>query len=503
MRILHVGFGYTPLRAGGLIEYAEDLMAAQVANGDNVGFFTAGRRYPWFRRPRLWRSKRKGVQYFELINSPLVIDEFGSKDPALDMHERDSERILREVIAEFKPEMIHIQELASLPSSVLEIAHESGVATVMTLQDYLPLCPTFRLYDYRGEVCLQREVGHKCVPCCATLSGSPGLVMKMTAIYEASRLLSPKLAAQLWRAKDAVKPLARALRGGRSPEPAPLSSPAPENAGDPAAAHQFQKRREVAASRLGKVDVLVAQSTRVAEIYRTLGVTSERLQTLHLTVNHLSAIHFKRRTATPSPVTFVTLGGCGTIAKGALLLSRAVELLAPSVPPDSFRLLVFGGLLPDVQTLLRLPQVDYRGVYGREQLDQILGEADVGIIPSVWEEAYGYTGVEMLAKGLPVIGNRIGGIVDYVIPGMTGWLNSTKTAEELAAIMRNIIENPEQVVTLNRAIEQSRSSIVKTMETHRDEIEQVYRQARKWRETGAGAMTPATSSIPRSAPSGR
>jgi hypothetical protein len=67
--------------------------------------------------------------------------------------------------------------------------------------------------------------------------------------------------------------------------------------------------------------------------------------------------------------------------------------------------------------------------------------------------------------------------------------------------MRSIIENPQQVVTLNHSIEQCRSSLLKTMDAHRVEMEQVYQQAREWRETAAGATTPATRSIPHAAPS--
>ncbi|GAH32542.1 unnamed protein product, partial [marine sediment metagenome] len=40
-----------------------------------------------------------------------------------------------------------------------------------------------------------------------------------------------------------------------------------------------------------------------------------------------------------------------------------------------------------------------------KNLNYILEKADVGIIPSIWEEAYGLVGIELLAKGIPVIGN--------------------------------------------------------------------------------------------------
>lgn len=49
----------------------------------------------------------------------------------------------------------------------------------------------------------------------------------------------------------------------------------------------------------------------------------------------------------------------------------------------------------------RLAGVEIRGPYRPEELDGLLDEVDVGIMPSIWEEAYGFAGVEFLAKGSP------------------------------------------------------------------------------------------------------
>jgi glycosyltransferase involved in cell wall biosynthesis len=106
----------------------------------------------------------------------------------------------------------------------------------------------------------------------------------------------------------------------------------------------------------------------------------------------------------------------------------------------------------------------------------LLDEVDVGIVPSIWEEAYAYAGMEFLAKGIPVIANAIGGMPDYTRPDQTGWLNRSCSAAELAAIMRDIVENPAQVADLNRHLRDERSSIVMSLERHADEMDAVYRE---------------------------
>ena len=478
MRVLHIGYGYTPLRSGGLIEYAEDLMNAQVEKGDDVGFFTAGRRYPWFRRPRLWRWRRGGVAIFEVINVPLPIDEYKSVDPILDLEEPRTSALLDETIHAFKPDVIHIQEICSLPSSVFDVVRQSGVPHLMTLQDYLPLCPTFRLFDYRGNVCLVREVGGKCVPCTEFFSGNPQLIHTLTARYELHRWVPPPLRPTAKLMKRALRPLRRSVRMLRSSlTPSRRSKPPP--ASSDARAAVYQRRRDVNTSRLNGVGLLVAQSQRVAAIYSHLGVAPEKIRTLHLTVNHLAQVRFRRQVAAPDCVTFITLNGCATVEKGVRVIIEAVQQL--TADDLRFRLLVYGNAHPDAIRLLAGGNVEFRGSYKLRDLNLILDEAHVGIMPSIWEEAYGYTGVEMLAKGLPVIGNNIGGISDYVKPGETGWLNQSNTGAGLAQIMRAIIKRPEVVAALNENIRVWRHESLKTMETHVAEIADLYDEVRHCR----------------------
>ena len=97
-------------------------------------------------------------------------------------------------------------------------------------------------------------------------------------------------------------------------------------------------------------------------------------------------------------------------------------------------------------------------------------------MPSIWEEAYGFAGIEFLAKGIPVIANAIGGMPEYTRDGETGWLNRSCSAPELARIMRDVVERPEQVGKLNARILASRHAIIKPMARHGDEMDAIYRE---------------------------
>jgi glycosyltransferase involved in cell wall biosynthesis len=96
----------------------------------------------------------------------------------------------------------------------------------------------------------------------------------------------------------------------------------------------------------------------------------------------------------------------------------------------------------------------------------VLDDVDAGIIPSIWEEAYGLAGPEFLAKGIPVIANAMGGMPEYTRDGETRWLNQSCSAAELARIMREVVERPAQVAELNVKILAARETIIKPMARH-------------------------------------
>src|SRR3954469_11937734 len=118
MRILHVGSGFRPWRSGGLVAYVEDLIDEQLRRGHEVSYFFSGRQYPLGRRPRLRRWARDGVPMLEVVNSPLY--DHG-RQPELELSEPRLERMFERVLDEQRPDAVHVQELAGLPFSLLDV----------------------------------------------------------------------------------------------------------------------------------------------------------------------------------------------------------------------------------------------------------------------------------------------------------------------------------------------------------------------------------------------
>jgi hypothetical protein len=60
--------------------------------------------------------------------------------------------------------------------------------------------------------------------------------------------------------------------------------------------------------------------------------------------------------------------------------------------------------------------------------------------------------------------------------GETGWLNHDCDAPGLAAIMRDVIEHPGQIVELNAKLRAERDSIVMSQSRHASEMDTIYRE---------------------------
>lgn len=453
-------------------------MAALAARGHEVSYFLSGRQYPLITGPRLKRWRLGAVEMHEVINPPVIAGlEFGTRHPDREISEPRTEAAFSRVLRSVRPDVVHIQELSGLPSSVVDVAADHGVPTVMTLQDYFPLCATLRLLDVDDRICMRREVGEDCVARNADAAPDARPLIAHTLRFEVTRARHAlRLGARAdfaFRGRIFEGLLRRAADRDRPPEPAEGTAPA----ADPAPAAAFQRRREVNVERLGRIDRLVAQSPRVEDVYRTLGVPGERLGTLPFTLAHIERLRPRTPAASPSPLTFATLNGCASPSKGSNVVLAALRELRAWGAEGSFRFRVLGHVSESVRSeLLDHEGVELHGLYRREELDALLEDVDVGIVPSIWEEAFGYAGLELVAKGVPLIANPLGGIVEYALEGQTAWLNPSCSGEGIAEIMTGLVREPDRVLEMHRTLMGERTRLITPMALHVDAIEAVYNE---------------------------
>lgn len=86
-------------------------------------------------------------------------------------------------------------------------------------------------------------------------------------------------------------------------------------------------------------------------------------------------------------------------------------------------------------------RVDFRGRVAREDLPTLLRSADVvGCVP--WYEPFGIVPLEAMACGVPVLASAVGGMIDTVVHGETGWHVPPRAPDAIAAELRRVMATP-------------------------------------------------------------
>jgi glycosyltransferase involved in cell wall biosynthesis len=157
--------------------------------------------------------------------------------------------------------------------------------------------------------------------------------------------------------------------------------------------------------------------------------------------------------ADPARVRFLYVGRLER-RKGVGNLIRAVT----SLPRDDWELTLVGAdtrtapLGTSMRAYLELmaagdPRIRFRDPAGWEELRRLWAEHDVGVFPSLWE-CWPTVALEALSQGRPVIATPVGGLLDMVRPGQTGWLTRDPSPECLAEAIEHVLDHPDELADL-------------------------------------------------------
>ncbi len=127
-------------------------------------------------------------------------------------------------------------------------------------------------------------------------------------------------------------------------------------------------------------------------------------------------------------------------------------------------LMVAGGPAPDVvdtdPQVIRLrrlarrlgveDRVRFLGSVSRPELPALTCSADV-VVAVPWYEPFGIVPVEAMACGRPVVGSAVGGLLDTVVPGVTGELVPPRRPDLLAPVLRDLLADPARRAAYGRA----------------------------------------------------
>lgn len=141
--------------------------------------------------------------------------------------------------------------------------------------------------------------------------------------------------------------------------------------------------------------------------------------------------------------------------KGVEVLINAVKHLISDYPDLSLQIIGEGPEKGRYEGIVRDFKLDstvtFRGQISDAELNQAYIQADLFVLPSqekngIIMEGLGVVLIEAIAHGVPVIGSRIGGIIDIIEDGVTGYLVQPGDEKDLAEKISWVFDHPQEAL---------------------------------------------------------
>lgn len=380
MNILHYSLGLPPYRTGGLTKYSVDLMKEEVRNGDKVYLLFPGKISFINDKTRIKYYKNKvGIIVHEIIN-PLPVPLLnGVSEPQKFMKPCDKE-IFKKFLQENHIQIVHIHTLMGLHKEFLEACNELNIKKVYTTHDYFGICTKVNFIDNQGMICKERNI-EKCLKC-----NKLGYNMSLIKVLQS--------------------PVYRFLKNkGVTPKLKVLSK-------------KFKKKS--VNYNLFNDDIEITREYRDA--YKNL------IDYYNNMFKYIDSFLFNSNVAKDVYEHYIKCSGqVISITHGDIKDNRKIKdydhnklkltYLGPYKKYKGFDLLIDTmkdlnkeykssmelNLYGDTSNLEIDNNIKIHGKYSYDQLNDIFDDTDLLVVPSIWNETFGFIVLEALSYGVPVL----------------------------------------------------------------------------------------------------
>ncbi len=118
-------------------------------------------------------------------------------------------------------------------------------------------------------------------------------------------------------------------------------------------------------------------------------------------------------------------------------------------------------------------RVHFRGTVPLPELLRLYAEADLLVLPSIWQESYGLPVAEAMASGVPVLASYSGGVPELVEEGVTGRLVPRCDVDALTGALYELLADPARLRQMGQAA-RARAERLLTWERSAQRLENIY-----------------------------
>jgi glycosyltransferase involved in cell wall biosynthesis len=194
------------------------------------------------------------------------------------------------------------------------------------------------------------------------------------------------------------------------------------------------------------VDLFTSPSRFLLKMHQDAGLQAERHVVVHNGIPQDRGAH--RPVLGPEQRRRFIMLTRLTVEKGVNVVLDAMERLPPSLPIE----LAIAGTGPLEQKVkdaaAKDPRIKFLGFVDGTAKTELLSQAGVLLLPSLWYENAPVTIIEAAAHGLGILASDLGAIPEFVQPNQTGFLFPPGDSQVLATLMERIVRDPSALPNL-------------------------------------------------------
>ena len=517
---------------------ASDLATGLALSGHKVVYLRSGMTYSLVPGMKVKPEESwRGIECSTVVNSPCLAPaavnfrnmQAERSSPAL------SSLVVR-WLDSVGAQVVHIHSLEGFSLDLIGEVRATNRPVVVTAHNYWYGCPQVDLLAKEREVCDNYEGGNRCVGCLeapepagrivkrrlggtfdralgeqgsalarscvdagkkwlnAIRSDSPGtqaepvdpeLALGFAGVHERSH--RPDTQGPVWQVmpKEDKPPLGRAPLDMNERFLAP-DAPGSSDRHLVVLNTTYGQRRHDGIAALNRASLVTPPSRFVGDAFIRMGMNADRLRVVRLGQPHFDRLTRRARRSpyydTPPwnprtarrPLRFAFLGTTRN-NKGLDVLVRAIPLLPREVRERcQFLIRASGWDWVFRKRLSGYPEVQFAGGYDAMQLAGAMGEFDVGLLTHVWFENSPLVMLEHLHAGKFVVASRLGGPVEWILPGVNGMLFPAGDSEALAACIERLVHGEVTIPSAKEVHE--RTPNLTSYPAHVAEVEGIYRE---------------------------
>lgn len=439
MKILHYALGFPPYRSGGLTKYCIDLMIAQQKKGHEVamiwpGKFSLSGHFVRFKKSEktIENGEFDGkLVSFEIVNPmPVSLDE-GILDIKRYTKKCPNTDVFESFLDEHKPDVIHIHTWMGLYKEFLEKAKEKGVRIIFTSHDYFGICPKVTLFR-DGNVC--DGDCSKCAECNKGALSLKKIRILQSGIYRGLKdsYLMKKIRMRhrrnFFEENDSI--------GSKHEADKTVTIKNEEDNKE-----NYLELRNYYFQMWELVDEIHYNSSVTESVYRKFLPSDIKGRVINISHGNIADHRKKKEFFGKLKIAYLA---AAKPFKGYLLMKEALDELWEEGCRD-FELHVYQDISETEEYITVYESFQYN------QLEHIFDESDLLVAPSVWYETFGFTVLEALSLGVPVLVTENVGAKDLLEGGYYGMVVKP-TKDDVKQAVKYVIEHRELLTEYNRRI---------------------------------------------------